>query len=192
MNAHHATLSDAMAPLMRSAKAAMDAFGAQVDSLGLMPAGNACLCDLERGRRRVRVLGNVISCPAPSEGLYGPKSQPPELASFVHLHSSRAVAAALGVGQGTVTRLKGGYWPADPRKIVQAWNAYKGRTVQRATSWFVRRVSADGLHHGGKRYQAAQLAGRAGELMAVARTSDGGLLAQSLELPAERFVLARV
>lgn len=192
MNAHYAPLSDALAPVLCTATAAMDAFDAQVESLGPLPAGNASLCDLERGRSRVDGVGNTFSCPAPSDGLYGPKSQPPELASFVRSHSSRAVAAALGVGQGTVTRLRGGYWPADPRKIVQAWNAYKGQTVKRSTSWFLRRVSADGVRHGGKFYSSPYLAGREGELIAVARSAEGDFLAVSLELPTERFLLGRV
>lgn len=188
----HTQLDAALAPLLRTVKAAMDAFDAQVASLGPLPAGNGDLCDLARGRSPVDGAGHTFSCLGLSNGANGLQSQPADLAAFVRSHSNRAVAAVLGVGQGTVTRLKQGYWPADSRKIVQAWSAYKGRNVQLSTSWFMRRVAADGgLHHGGKRYQALQLAGRAGELLAVARAAEGGLLAQTLELPAERFVLAR-
>lgn len=186
----HVQIERNLLPLMLSAEAAMAAFDAQVAALGPMPAGNASLCDLARGRSRDDVAGNTFSCPTPVEGLYGPKYQPPDLAAFVRSNSNRAVAAVLGVGQGTVTRLKQGYWPADSRKIARAWDAYKGRSVARATSWFIRRVAPDGLRHGGKLYVAPQLAGRAGELLAVARAADGGLLAQSLELPAERFTLS--
>lgn len=151
---------------------------------------NMSLNDLEGGRGRAAGGGDTFSCPAHSGGSYGPKSPPAELVDFVRAHPNREVAADLGLALGTVYRLKGGYWPSDSRKIMQAWGRYKGRSVERATSWFIRRVSASGVRHGGKLYQAPQLAGRSGELLAVARVADGGMLAQSLELPAERFVLS--
>lgn len=189
MSQAHAPLAQTLAPLLRDVKAAMDAFDAQVANAGPLPAGNVALSDLARGRSPAEGLGHTLTCPGLPNGANGLQSQPADLAAFVRMSSTREVASVLGVGHGTVTRLKQGYWPADSRKIVQAWDRYKGRSVRRATSWFIRRVSADGLRHGGKVYGAAQLAGRAGELLVVARVTDAELLAQALELPAERFVL---
>ncbi len=174
---------------LRLAKVAMDDFDAQVANPGPLPTENGAVYELERGRSPAEGLGHTFLCPSLPNGANGLQSQPADLAAFVRSHSNRAVAAMLGVGLGTANRLKQGYWPADSRKIVQAWTAYKGRTAQRATSWFVRRVSVDGVRHGGKWYTASQLAGREGELLAVARVADGELLAQTLELPAERIVL---
>lgn len=134
------------------------------------------------------VDASAATCPA--KALIGPLCAPPDLMAFVRVRPVREAATCLNLSRGTVHNLQKGYWPADPRKILQGWDAYKGRSVQRATSWFIRRVTADGLRHGGKLYQAPQLAGRAGELLAVARAADGGLLAQALELPVERFTLA--
>lgn len=182
-------LAQALAACCLSSQAAMAAFDAQVANPGPLPAGNGAVYELERGTSPAEGLGHTFSCPVLPNGANGLKSQPADLAAFVRSHSNRAVAAMLGVGLGTANRLKQGYWPADSRKIVQAWGEYKGRSVRRATSWFIRRVSADGLRHSGKVYGAAQLAGRAGELLVVARVTDGELLAQALELPAERFVL---
>ena len=183
-------LAQALAACCLSSQAAMAAFDAQVANPGPLPGGNMALSDLERGRSPVEGVGHTFSCPALPNGVNGLQSQPADLAAFVHASSTREVASVLGVGHGTVTRLKQGYWPADSRKIVQAWGEYKGRSAHRATSWFIRRVSTDGVRHGGKWYMASQLAGRAGELLAVARSDDGDLLAQSLELPTERFTLS--
>jgi len=159
-----------MAPLLRTVKAAMDAF------------------DTGCGPVTAWVDTSAATCPV--EALIGPDSAPPDLLAFVRVRPVREAAKCLNLSRGTVHNLQKGYWPADPRKILQGWDAYKGRSVARATSWFIRRVSADGLRHGGKLYVAPQLAGRAGELLAVARAADGALLAQSLELPAERFTLS--
>lgn len=133
---------------------------------------------------------SAATCPA--KALIGPLCAPPDLMAFVKVHPVREAAKCLNLSRGTVHNLQKGYWPTDPRKILLGWDAYKGRTVARVTSWFIRRVSADGLRHGGKLYAATQLAGRVGETLAVARVADGVLLAQSLELPAERFTLVKV
>ncbi|MBS0403373.1 MAG: hypothetical protein JSS18_12935, partial [Proteobacteria bacterium] len=44
-------------------------------------------------------------------------------------NSTAHVRLALGVGQSTVMRLRGGYWPKDARKLLAAWESYKGRTA---------------------------------------------------------------
>ena len=133
---------------------------------------------------------------AASEGCgrsYGPLAAPPDLLAFVRAHPVRFVSDALCLSRGTVHNLLAGYWPTDARKITQAWDLYKGRHFVRSTSWFIRRVGADGLlRHGSKVYGAVQLASRAGELLAVARSADGALVAVALELPAERITLQRL
>lgn len=166
----HAQLECNLAPLMQTAKVAMDAF------------------DMDCGPGEASV--DTSAATFGFEAASGPISAPADLLAFVKVRPVREAATCLNLSRGTVHNLQKGYWPADPRKIMQGWDAYKGRSVQRATSWFIRRVAPDGLRHGGKLYAAPQLAGRAGELLAVARAANGGLLAQSLELPAERFTLS--
>ena len=127
----------------------------------------------------------------PSGRLYGPISAPPDLLCFVRAYSVRDAGDALGLAVGTVYRLRQGYWPGDPRKIMEAWSQYKASRSVEVSSWFLRRVRADGLvRHAGRDYTAPRLAARTGQLLAVARAAEGGLLAQTLELPAERMPLA--
>lgn len=118
---------------------------------------------------------------------------PADLLDFVHAQSVRESANALRLSLGTIHRLVQGYWPADPRKILQAWSAYKGRAGRIASSWFLRRVRSGGIVcHAGKQWSGQRLATRVGELLAVARAEDGGLLAQTLELPPERLPLVLI
>lgn len=118
---------------------------------------------------------------------------PPDLLNFVRAHSVRDAMAALGLAVGTVHRLRQGYWPSDPRKIVEAWSQYKAKRGMEVSSWFLRRVRAAGLvRHAGVDYTAPLLAARTGQLLAVARADDGGLLAQTLDMPAERLLLVPV
>lgn len=186
----HDQLDAALDLLARTVKVTMDAFDAQVESLGSLPTVNACGNDLPVGVGASNVAAHVMAPPSGFGASEGLVVAPPDLVGFLESVSVGEACQALGLSRRTAHRVRHGYWPTDPRKIMSAWVAYKGRTVQRATSWFVRRVSPDGVRHGGKLYQASQLAGRAGELLAVARAADGGLLAQALELPAERFTLA--
>ena len=73
---------------------------------------------------------------------------------------------------------------------MQAWSRYKGRRGIVASSWFIRRVRPGGtVRHAGQDYTAPGLAARTGQMLAVARSSDEGLIAQTLELPAERIPL---
>ncbi len=126
---------------------------------------------------------------APASGLQRP---PADLLRFVAGNSLSGSAQQLGVSRGTVNRLRAGYWPDDPRKIVRAWGQYKARSVSVSLSWFTRRVRVGGkVRHAGADYSAPELAGRVGQMLALALTTDG-LLAQTLELPAQRLMLAPV
>lgn len=162
----------ATAPLPHNAKGQMDDFDAH--------------CSRDPG------VSDTSAATEAFERTCGPVSAPPDLLEFLRMHPVRYTSKALGLSRGTVYNVAGGhYWPDDSRKIMDAWDQYKGRNLKRKTSWFIRRVSDSGVKHGGKLYQSPKLAGRYGELLAVARVADdGGLLAQSLELPAERFVLS--
>ncbi|MBS0401098.1 MAG: hypothetical protein JSS18_01235 [Proteobacteria bacterium] len=99
------------------------------------------------------------------------------------------VARALGMSRRTAHRLRDGYWPRDARGILAYWESFKGRSASQVSSWFLRRVYPGGVVlHAGGHWSAHGLAVRVGQQLAVAR-SDGGLLAQTLELPAQRFEL---
>jgi len=118
---------------------------------------------------------------------------PTDLADFVRGLSVRQVAQCLQVGHSTAQRLRNGYWPADPRKILEAWSAYRGRGGATAKRWVLRCVYPGGVVRQGRHvYTAQQLGMRVGELVAVARSVDGGLIVQPLELPLQRFALSRV
>jgi hypothetical protein len=102
------------------------------------------------------------------------------------------VARELGLTRGTVYRLRDGYWPAESGKILHAWSRYKASrgVVQ---SWFLRRVRTGGLvAHAGQQFTAPGLGMRMGQMLALARAVDGDLIAQTLELPAERFILTKL
>lgn len=112
---------------------------------------------------------------------------------FVRENSVGDVTRDLGVARGTVHRLRHGYWPGDPDKLLMAWGRYKASRAMVESSWFLRRVREGGmLRHAGHDYTAPRLGARAGQLLAVARAADGSLLAQTLELPAERMPLVLV
>jgi hypothetical protein len=115
------------------------------------------------------------------------------LLAFVRSLPVSDAVRALGLAAGTISRLRHGYWPSDSRKIIKAWERYRAQRGVVASSWFMRRVRPGGVVcHAGRHYTALQLAARTGELLAVARAADGGLLAQTLNLPAERLLLAPV
>lgn len=158
-----------------------------------MMAAFASMDDLDTGSSPAIGLGGTSACTNPVRGFYGPESAPPELMDFLHAQSIRDAAETLGLARGTVHRLAKGYWPSDPRKIIQAWSAYQGRAAVVGSSWFLRRIRAGGVaRHAGQDYTAPRLAARTGQLLAVARSSEGGLVAQTLELPAERMPLVPV
>ena len=117
-------------------------------------------------------------------------SAPTDLLAFAKYAPERQVAQALGTSQRQVRRIKEGYWPANDRALRAAWDAYKGRISEQQSGWFLRRVHQGGqVCHAGSMWGAPCLAQRAGQTLAVARTARDGLLAQTLELPSERFVL---
>lgn len=100
------------------------------------------------------------------------------------------VARELGLTRGTVYRLRDGYWPSNPSNILQAWGRYKAGRAVVDSSWFLRRVRSGGMvRHAGADFTAPCLPARVGQMLAVVRGADGCLLAQTLELPAERFTL---
>lgn len=153
---------------------------------------DASMNNLDAGFRPDCVHGHTSAAPGGFDRSCGPVSAPVDLMAFLQGCTVTEAAVALNVSRGTVHRLRSGYWPADCRNLLDVWRAYKGRTVKRSTSWFIRRVHFDGVRHGGKLYRSPYLAGREGELLAVARSVEGDFLAVSLELPTERFLLVRV
>lgn len=153
---------------------------------------NASMNDLDRAASAACGVVSTSASPKGSERSYGPDSMPADLLEFVRGQSVRHAANALRLSLGTVHRLVQGYWPQDPRKIIEAWTAHKGRSGRIASSWFLRRVRAGGMvSHAGQQWTAPGLAIRSGELLAVARGDDGSLLAQTLELPAQRLQLSQ-
>ena len=154
---------------------------------------NASMNDLDRAASAACGAVSTSASPKGSERSYGPDSMPADLLEFVRGQSVRQAADALRLSLGTVHRLVQGYWPQDPRKIIEAWTAHKGRSGRIASSWFLRRVRAGGMvSHAGQQWTAPGMATRCGELLAVARGDDGSLLAQTLELPAKRLQLSQV
>lgn len=152
-------------------------------------ASNKDGTDLERGTSPAAAPAGTSPCPKGENALQAVCGARAELLGFVLRNSTAHVRLALGVGQSTVMRLRGGYWPNDARKLVAAWESYKGRTASQQSRWFLRRVQAGGaVVHAGQAWGSPGLAGRVGETIACAR-STGGLLAQTLELPSARFEL---
>lgn len=118
---------------------------------------------------------------------------PDDLVTFVRALPVSEAVKVLRLGVGTVHRLRHGYWPRDPRKIIAAWEHYQAKRGVAASSWFLRRVRPGGfIRHAGRRYTAHLLATRTGEMLAVSRAADGGLIAQTLEIPAQRLALSLV
>lgn len=150
------------------------------------PGVCAALCPPTSARGRAGGIGAPPGASAPASG---PQRPPADLLRFVAGNSLSRSAQLLGVSRGTVNRLRAGYWPTDARRIVRAWDQYKARSVAVSLSWLTRRVRAGGVvRHAGADYSAPDLLGRAGQMLALARTADG-LLAQTLELPSCRFML---
>lgn len=153
---------------------------------GVDAAGN----DLDGGTSRAAGLGGIRASLEPSGRLYGPPAAPTDLLHFVQGVTIAQAMRELALARGTVWRLRHGYWPEDPRKIAHAWDRYKVRHGVVVSSWFLRRVYPGGVvRHAGRDYTALQLAARTGQMLAVAREAQGQLLAQTLELPAERLPL---
>lgn len=149
--------------------------------------------ELGRGCGRERGPGATSGSPTPSKRASGLNSAPSELLAFIAGRSERDAARELGLSKGSVGRLRAGYWPADPRKVLAAWQRHQGDRAARASAWFLRRVYPGGVvRHAGRHYTAAGLGARTGQLLAVARAGGDGLLAQALEQPVERLVLSAI
>lgn len=135
-------------------------------------------------------LGDTSACVQTQNAPDGCFSAPPDLLAFVHAQSVTEVARVLGMSRKTAWRLRGNHWPRDTRSVLRAWQSYKGRNAQQQSGWFLRRVYAGGLvRHAGLSWTANGMAVRTGQTVAVARTDANTLLAQTLDLPAERFEL---
>ena len=148
---------------------------------------------LGRGTAGDRVLGGTDAAAMAQKRASGPQSAPSDLLEFLGGLSLRDAARSLGLSKGTVSRLREGYWPTDARKLLASWQRYKGRHSVVASGWFLRKVYAGGqVRHAGHAYTAAGLAARTGQLLAVSRSADGGLLAQTLDFPAERLSLTQL
>lgn len=163
------------------------------DPWAAQPAASANLGDLGRGCGRDRGRGATHAAPGQKKRATAPESAPADLMAFVATLSEREGARVLGLSKGSVGRLRQGYWPDDSRKIARAWERYKGAHGVAASGWFIRRVYPGGLvRHAGHAYTATGLAAHTGQLLAVTRAAGGGLLAQTLNLPAERIALSPV
>ena len=152
---------------------------------------DAPLPDLPAGFSPDRQVVATTPAAGPLRGSCGLQSAPADLLAFVQAHRVCEAARVLGLSERTVARLGTGYWPANHRQVMRAWVAYTGRTAAPASRWFLRLVRHGGLvRHGRGVYTGHDLAVRVGQLVAVARAADGGLLAQTLELPITRLPLA--
>lgn len=115
---------------------------------------------------------------------------PPDLLAFAHTASVSDVAKVLYTSRRTAYRLRQGYWPADARGLLAAWDSYKGRIAQRQSGWMLRRVEQGGsVRHARKIWVAPALAVCTGQTVAIARINTTRLLAQTLDLPTQRFEL---
>ncbi|MEG0920306.1 MAG: hypothetical protein RSD57_16175 [Comamonas sp.] len=149
----------------------------------------AAMDTLDRAPRAANAAGGTLAGPVFKKRSKPLKSAPPQLLHFVREGSVSDAARELGLTRATVYRLRDGYWPGNPANILQAWARFKaGRGA--LDSWFLRRVRAGGVvRHAGQDFSAPGLPARTGQILAVARDTDGNLLAQTLELPAERIAL---
>ena len=145
---------------------------------------------LDRAPRAANAAGGTHASPTPKNRSSTPISAPADLLHFVRESGASDVARELGLTRATVYRLRDGYWPSNPANILHAWARYKAGRGS-VDSWFLRRVRAGGVvRHAGQDYSAPGLPARTGQMLAVARAANGSLIAQTLELPAERIALA--
>ena len=146
---------------------------------GATSPANAEAMPVEQGREETRL-----------HPVFAP---PDDLVTFVRALPVSEAVKVLRLGTGTVHRLRHGYWPKDPRKIIAAWERYQAKRGVAASSWFLRRIRPGGfIRHAGRRYTAHLLVTRTGQMLAVSRAADGGLIAQTLEMPAQRLALSLV
>ena len=132
-----------------------------------------------------------------SKRLEGLSSLPPPLRAFLRNRSVTEIADALQLGKGTASRIKRGIYPHAPHRLIERWESVRAKGAVPVGAWSLRRVMADATVHaavlwGGMLYSGAGLLGMQGRQVAVAPTANGGLLAQTLDLPAERLPLVPV
>ena len=153
----------------------------------MKPAGN----DLHRGTRGG---GGDAGISAPARLANAPAAlhaMPADLQAFMRKKTVSEVASALKTSRKTAHRLRHGYWPADARRILSAWQAYKGR-IDGQSGWFLRRVHELGvIRHAGREWVCDGLTPYVGQTVAAAKTPSG-LLAQTLEMPPKRLALEPV
>ena len=134
---------------------------------------------------------------AASKPLAGLPGLPPDLRAFLRNRSVTEIADLLRLGKGTASRIKRGIYPHAPTKLLKRWAVVRAAGAVPVGTWALRRVMADASVHaavlwGGMLYSGAGLLGMQGRQVAVAPTANGGLLAQTLDLPAERLPLVPV
>lgn len=141
--------------------------------------------------------GDTSGAGVASKPLAGLSCLPPDLRAFLRNRSVTEIAELLQLGKGTASRIKRGIYPHAPNKLLKRWEAVRAAGTVPVGTWALRRVMADAAVHeavlwGGKLYSGAGLLGMRGRQIAVAPTADGGLLAQTLELPPQRLPLTLV
>lgn len=132
-----------------------------------------------------------------SKPLAGLSCLPPDLREFLRNRSVTEIAKLLNMGKGTASRIKRGIYPHAPHKLLKRWEAVRAAGTVPVGTWAIRRVMADATVHevvlfDGVLYSGAGLFGMRGRQIAVAPTADGGLLAQTLDLPPQRLPLTLV
>ena len=144
-----------------------------------------------RGTRAANRMGGISARPAAQNAPEARFACPPDLSAFMASSSVSQIVQALGVGRGTANHLQHGRWPRDTRRILSAWQTYKGQ-AECQSGWFLRRVHELGvIRHASREWTSHDLDTHVGQTVAVARTADG-LLAQTLEMPPKRLALALV
>ena len=188
--AMHTQLDAALAPLLRTVKAAMDAFDAQVANPGPMPAGNMAGNKRHRGTGCERGLVGGNACTKTTNAPDSLFAVPADLRGFVLAQTVTEVANVLGMSRKAAWRLRQNQWPKDTRSLLRAWDAHKGLSTQQQSGWFLRRVHVGGVvMHVGRQWSSPGLPARAGQTLAVARVDAHTLLVQTLDLPSERLTL---
>lgn len=151
----------------------------------------------ERPAKPPKQLGGTSMAGGASKGLAGLASLPPDLRAFLANRSVTEIAEVLHLGKGTASRIKRGIYPHAPHKLLKRWESVRANGAVPVGMWALRRVLADAMVHeavlfDGALYSGAGLLGMRGRQIAVAPTADGGLLAQTLDLPPQRLPLALV
>lgn len=151
--------------------------------------------------KRPKLMGDTSVAGVAQKPLLGLSCLPADLRAFLRHRSVTEIAELLQLGKGTASRIKRGIYPHAPHKLLKRWEAIKAAGAVPAGTWALRRVMADATVHqaaceavlwGGMLYSGAGLVGMRGRQIAVAPTADGGLLAQTLDMPPQRLPLTRI